>query len=344
MLYFSELKKQWNDFFRPFRKEIDNFRWWREVWLVLATFLLTAWTLSVVYLSFFSAPGDFKEGVIVRVRKGQTISQVADNFYQRHLVRYPLLFKVLARLSLQNKVVAGDYLFAERTDIFTMVNRLTTGNYNIKPLKISIPEGLNSQELARLLDEKLAEFDQDVFVALAGLMEGRLWPDTYFIKPSDDEADIVAMMADNFSKQTEPLLTAITESGKSFDDILVMASIIELEARTAESRRMVSGILWNRIKQGMKLQVDAVFPFIMEKYSLQLTVKDLQFDSPYNTYKYKGLPPGPVCNPGLDSIKAALNPTTTSYLFYLSDKNGGMHYAKTYAGHMANRAKWLPNN
>jgi len=344
MLYFKELKNQLEDFFAPFQKEIDDFQWWREVGLVLSAFLLLAWTASVVYLSFFSAPAGFREGIIVRVHKGETISQVADNFHTRYLIRYPFLFKVLAELSLQSKVIAGDYLFAERTDIFTMVKRLSTGNYNIKPLKITINEGLNSQETAKLLDGKLAEFDQDTFISLAGLLEGRLWPDTYFVKPSDDEADIVAMMADNFSKQTEPLLEEIAKSGKSFDDILTMASIIELEARTAESRRMVSGILWNRIKQGMKLQVDAVFPFIMEKYSLQLTVRDLQFDSPYNTYRYKGLPPGPVCNPGLDSIKAALNPTKTSYLFYLSDKGGGMHYAKTYAGHMANRAKWLPNN
>jgi len=92
----------------------------------------------------------------------------------------------------------------------------------------------------------------------------------------------------------------------------------------------------------MKLQVDAVFPYIMNKYSLKLTVNDLQYDSPYNTYKYLGLPPGPVGNPGLDAIKAALEPTKSNYLYYLSGKDGTMHYATTYKAHMANRAKYLP--
>jgi UPF0755 protein len=93
----------------------------------------------------------------------------------------------------------------------------------------------------------------------------------------------------------------------------------------------------------MKLQVDAVFPFIMKKYSLQLTMKDLSFDSPYNTYKYKGLPPGPVASPGIDSIKAAIDPVKTSFLYYLSDRRGKMYYAETYQSHMTNRRKYIGN-
>lgn len=120
-----------------------------------------------------------------------------------------------------------------------------------------------------------------------------------------------------------------------------MASLLEEEARTTETRKMVSGILWKRLSAGMPLQVDAVFPYIIGKNTFEITLKDLEFDSPYNTYKYKGLPPGPISNPGKDSILAAIYPTKSDYWFYLSDKNGLMHYAITFDEHKINKAKYL---
>lgn len=133
----------------------------------------------------------------------------------------------------------------------------------------------------------------------------------------------------------------VEKSGRTLNEIITMASLIEEEANTKESRRIISGILWQRIKQGMRLQVDAVFPYIMNKFSLQLTKEDLMDDSPYNTYRYAGLPPGPISNPGWDSIYAAIYPAKTSYLYYLSDREGNMYYAKTFEEHKANKAKYL---
>ena len=120
-----------------------------------------------------------------------------------------------------------------------------------------------------------------------------------------------------------------------------MASIIEKEVITHEDMKTVSGVLWKRIAIGMPLQVDAVFPYIMGKNTFELTREDLQFDSPYNTYKYKGLPPGPINNPGLDSILAAATPAKTKYVYFLSDKDGNFHYAVSYAQHLANKKKYL---
>ncbi len=320
------------------KDKLNHYKFWRETGLTVLAFSL--WLLGL-YAVFCSAPFGFPEGTIMRVHKNTSISQLSLSLYDKEMIRSPFVFKVLTSLFDSGKVFAGDYRFKDKENVFTLARRFTRGEFGINPTRVTILEGSSSREIATLLDKKLPVFEKDAFIALAEKQEGHLFPDTYFIKPSDDEGDIIKLMTDNFEKQLSKIKLDVLASNRSFDDILTMASIIELETRTPESRRMVSGILWNRIKKDMKLQVDAVFPYIMNKYSLQLTMKDLQTDSPYNTYKYKGLPPGPVGNPGLDSIKAALNPTKTSYLYYLSDKQGKMHYAETYKGHMANRRKYL---
>ena len=120
-----------------------------------------------------------------------------------------------------------------------------------------------------------------------------------------------------------------------------MASLLEREVPLTYDRRVVAGILWKRIRLGMPLQVDAVFPYIIGKNSFNLTKSDLATDSPYNTYLYKGLPAGPIANPGLDAILAAVTPLPTSYLYYLSDKYGNLHYSATYEQHLANKHKYL---
>ena len=120
-----------------------------------------------------------------------------------------------------------------------------------------------------------------------------------------------------------------------------MASLLEEEAATLEDRQIIAGILWRRMAAGMPLQVDAVFPYIIGKNSFELTTNDLKTDSPYNTYTNRGLPPGPITNPGLDSILAAVTPQKTSYVYYLSDHDGNFHYSTTYEQHLQAKAKYL---
>ena len=144
-----------------------------------------------------------------------------------------------------------------------------------------------------------------------------------------------------FERRLAPLAKRIADFGKPLHDVLTMASLVEGEARTREARRHIAGILWHRVELGMPLQVDAVFPYILGKNTYEVTTEDLRVDSPYNTYRYTGLPPGPINNPSLDAITAALNPTPSNYLYYLSDKEGIMHYATTHEEHLINRAKYL---
>ncbi len=148
-------------------------------------------------------------------------------------------------------------------------------------------------------------------------------------------------MHQTFKKRIATLTSEVEKFGKPVSEIVILASLLEEEASTSEDRRIVSGILWKRLSMGMLLQVDATFQYINGKGSLELTLDDLKIDSPYNTYKYKGLPPTPISNPGLDSIRAAVIPTKTNYLYYLSERDGTMHYATTFAEHLRNKARYL---
>lgn len=340
MIQKLEIIEPVSKFCSQIKEKFHHCRHKREIFSSLLVIFL--WLVGN-YFIYFSPPIGFPKETIVRISKGATIEDVAVSLVDKKFIQSKFIFKTLARFSQSGKIIAGDYRFKQPVNVFTLTRRLTNGEYGIEPVRVVILEGLNSREIAEFLAKKLPNFNKEFFISLAEKQEGRLFPDTYFIKPADDETDIVKMMTDNFDHQVISLRLELMSSGKSLNEILTMASLIELETRTEESRRMVSGILWNRLKRDMKLQVDAVFPYIMEKYSLQLTIKDLQFDSPYNTYRYKGLPPGPVGNPGLDSIRAAINPTKTDYLYYLSSKDGTMHYAKNYQAHMINRQKYLSN-
>ena len=142
-------------------------------------------------------------------------------------------------------------------------------------------------------------------------------------------------------RRIKPLEQDLSAFGRPLSDVIIMASLIEEEARTDDTRRKVSGILWKRLQKGMPLQVDGVFPYIFGDKPYDLTNGDLLIDSPYNTYKYIGLPPTPISNPGLAAILAAVTPITTPYWYYLSDRDGNMHYAVTHDEHLVNRVKYL---
>lgn len=142
---------------------------------------------------------------------------------------------------------------------------------------------------------------------------------------------MIEKLTDNFYQKT----------GSTSPEIIIMASLLEKEAKTEQDRKIISGILWKRLDVGMPLQVDASLNYINGKTSAEMTQKDLNQDSPYNTYKYKGLPLTPICNPGLDAISVALNPISSPYWYYLSDKNGIIHFAKTFEEHKENKFKYL---
>lgn len=308
--------------------------------------------LSTAVLSFYLLPSaDFPAGKIITVKKGASLSATATLFEEEHLIRSQAVFQLcIALTGGDRKVASGDYYFKEPIGSCSLASRLTSGKSGIPQFRAVITEGMTNRDIADLLTPKdtsdplvpnLAKFDPRFFMDHAHSNEGFLFPDTYFFASNATAQTVETTLRNNFDKKIEPFSRAIEESGHSLRDVVVMASIIEKEARTPEDMALVSGILWKRIKLGMPLQVDATFFYLLGKQSSELTESDLATKSAYNTYKNKGLPAGPIGNPGLTAIKSAIDPKESPYLYYLSGGDGVMHYAKTFDEHKVNKVKYL---
>ena len=297
-----------------------------------------------LFVVCFSAPFSFPKKLLIQVHVGETGQDIASNLKADHAIRFETIFKILLRLyGTETAIPAGTYYFPSAENAFQIVWRLHVGDFGLEPIRVVIPEGTDTKEMAVLLSADVPGFNSSQFLTEAEPKEGYLFPDTYFIFPGEDTGEIVSAMEANFNAHVNQLSVtgAVAASGKPFASIITMASLLEKEAPDTQDREIISGILWKRISLGMPLDVDAVFPYITGKTNGDITHADLQIDSPYNTYLNKGLPPGPITNPGLDSIMAAATPTTTPYLYYLSDKKGNFHYSATYAGQLANERKYL---
>jgi len=184
-------------------------------------------------------------------------------------------------------------------------------------VRITVPEGFNNKYIDGLFDERFEYFDHGAFLESA--LQGYMFPDTYYVGLYMTASSTVKLLRNNFDKKISPYVSEIEKSGHSLEEIILMASILEAEVRGSDDRKIVSGILWKRLKINMALQVDS---------------------SP-ETYEHLGFPDIPLNNPGLDSILSALRPTATKYLYFLTDKSGAVYYAETFEGHKANRFKYL---
>lgn len=311
---------------------------------ILPAAFLSGTLLALGFFVLFAAPSDFPSPSIFKVRKGESLGEVASEIQARGMIRHAVLFEAFIRgMGGDRRVQEGSYFFPGPQDMFTIALRLEKGDFELNPVRVTIAEGAEARGIAKLLDQKLAPFDTAGFLSLALPREGYLYPDTYFFYPGQDADIVEGAMEENFSVRTAFVEKDIAALKKPHSDVVTMASIIENEAATFADRRIVAGILWRRIAIGMPLQVDAAFGYIFDKSLTQLTSADLKTDSPYNTYLNKGLPPTPIGNPSVRAIEAAANPTKTNYLFYLSDRYGTMHYAATYDQHLANKYRYIGN-
>ncbi len=214
-------------------------------------------------------------------------------------------------------VQAGNYYLPQKESSLRLAWRMVRGIRDLMPIKITIPEGFTVKEISALFDERFPLFDHAAFETSAP--EGYLFPDTYFVYVDATASSTSGFFQDNFHKKVDPLKEEIKASEHSIYNIIVLASILEAETKTPEDRALVSGIMWKRLKIDMPLQVD----------------------SAPDTYKTKGLPPTPINNPGLEAIKAAIHPKDSPYLYFISDKEGKIHYAKTLDEQTANINKYL---
>lgn len=309
--------------------------------------ILLAIALAIVLFATFTSfllmpPPDFPQGKIITVKSGVSLGQVSLLLKDEHLVRSRTFFEICARaVGGDKRILAGNYLFKEPAHSCVIAFRIARGISGIPSTRVTIPEGMSNKEVSAVLTKMLPGFDSASFLDTARLKEGYLFPDTYFFSEGANVEDVIKTMSANFDEKIEPWKPIIESSGRSLRDVIIMASILEKEATTDEDKELVSGILWKRIKIGMPLQVDAAFMYLFGKKSSEITQADLQVKSTYNTYRNKGLPGGPIGNPGLAAIRAAVRPKDSLYLYYLSDDKGIMHYAKTFAEHVANKGKYL---
>lgn len=296
----------------------------------------------IIYITLLRAPSNFPVNKLIEIKKGMSLARVSEYLKKTGVIRSELLFEsFVTTFAGDNGAISGEYFFSSSISSWSVAKKITRGDYGLTPIKITIPEGSTIYDIARLFENKFSHFDSVEFLKIVADKEGYLFPDTYLFLPNVKANQVAREMQENFKRKINGIKKEIISFGKPLNDDIIMASILEKEARTTESRRMISGILWKRIDIGMPLQVDAVFPYINGKNTYTLTLKDLKIDSPYNTYKHKGLPIAPISNPGLDAIKAAINPKISKNLYYLSDKFGNIHYATDFSMHKKNRRLYL---
>lgn len=308
-----------------------------RIWVALALLLFV---FLMCYGFFIASPALFPRNAIFVIEKGWTITHIGEQLHQEQIIRSPFFFASVVGAD-GRPIQAGAYQFTEPLTLWGVVDALTSGSIAIKPIRVTFPEGATVKEMADILLEVVPGFEYKDFITRATPREGYLFPDTYIIAPGTTNGDIISMLEKNFDEKIQTLEPEIVRSKKSVAELVVMASLLEKEARSYDVRRTIAGILWNRIDADMPLQVDAVFGYIKGTKTFHPSYDDLEIESPYNTYRNKGLPPGAIGNPGIESIRAAATPLATKYFFYLTDRNGIMRYATNFEGHVRNRALYL---
>lgn len=274
------------------------------------------------------------ESQVFVVRKGESLSSVAPRLEENRLIRSSLTFKILVMAEgLSAKIQAGSFSLSPSLSAQQISLALTHGTADIW---LTFPEGWRREEIAQRLSANLENFDTPEFLRLTKNLEGQLFPDTYSIPRDVSSAAVVKILTSNFEKRTQGL--------KIDSPVLILASIVERESKKEEDRPIVAGILIKRRQAGWPLQADATIQYALGRegnWWPKINKSDLKIDSTYNTYKHKDLPPLPICNPGLMSIKAIVYPQESPFWFYLSDSEGIIHYSRTAEEQAQNMEKYL---
>jgi UPF0755 protein len=301
--------------------------------------LLSLWW---VYYGIERPPALFPVEQVITIPTGMTVTDVARLLKEEQVIRSVHAFRLAVTMgSNGGSVIAGDYFFDTPLSLSEIAMRISSGRYGLDPIRVTIPEGATTYQMAELFAGRLPKFDRTTFLLLAEEKEGYLFPDTYHFTPTTVTSDVVRELERTFYERLRTIEDDIAAFGRPVHEIVTLASLLEKEARNHEERRKIAGVLWHRISIDMPLQVDAVFGFIARTETFSPRFSDLRVDSPYNTYKYRGLPPGPIASPSLSALMAAVTPIETDALFYLHGRDGVLRSARTYDEHLVNRRRYL---
>lgn len=318
-----------------------------KFFFILLSFLIIFIFLLFFLINLFQAKSDVGQTVRFVIPKGQALSVIAKRLQDENLIKSQWAFRfVVFKNELANKIQAGSFELSGSMNTWQIANALTVGTDDTW---VTLPEGWRREEIAESLSKQgLNNFDKEEFLNLSKGLEGQLFPDTYLVPREVSTAALLSLLKNTFaSKVTAQFSEQIADSKMSLNEVLTLASLVQRESAGDEEMPLVAQIMLNRLEISMALQVDATLQYIkgFDKtesswWSTPLA-QDKKIDSLYNTYANAGLPPGPICNPGLAAIKAVLNPSPTQALYYIHDNSGIIHIANTLEEHNSNVNKYL---
>ena len=313
--------------------------------LLLLILLMGSAATVFLYDYAINQPLKISEDTLFLVNKGDSLNKIAQSLQDKELVNDKYIFILFSKINrIYPQIKAGEYLFNGEFSIKQTAEKLSSGKVYLR--KVTFPEGLTSTEIAKIL-HKENFLSKDEFAAPA---EGSILPETYTYMRGDSPEKII--------KQAQKAMQNVLEQAwrerdqnlplQSKEELLILASIVEKETGIGMERAQVASVFVNRLRLGMLLQTDPTVIYALtngkEDLNRPLTRKDLSIDSPYNTYKYAGLPPTPICNPGKDAIYAAAHPSETPYIYFVASGNGGHNFAATLSEHNENVRKWRELN
>lgn len=312
---------------------------------------------------------DSKKEINVKIPMGSTTSDIASILEENGIIKDARVFRFYIKFQNESNFQAGNYTFSPSMTLDEIIEALKHGKVLEKPIyTVTIPEGKTIEQIAEIYANKLPIKKKDFlervndpgYIAklidsypnilsdeilnpdIRTPLEGYLYAATYNFynkKPSIDA--IIEKMLNKTAAVVSPYLDDISQRDATVHEMLTMASLVENEARSLKERKMIAGVFYNRLEIGMKLQTDPTVLYALGKHKEKVLLKDLEVESPYNTYYVDALPIGPISNFGENSLKAALNPTESDYLYFLHDSNGNTHYAKTLEKHAKLKEKYI---
>lgn len=323
---------------------------------MIAFFLLMTYSASQFLVPKTQKATEVRKSVTIH--RGESVKSIAVLLKREGIIRYQWPFEVSARFFAGSTLKAGEYTVSSGMSAIELVHVLAKG-VKRQEQEIKVIEGWDAAEIAALLEKEHIATSNDFFHFIKSgeldehyptladkprgeSLEGYLFPDTYRLFVGSTSRDLCIKMLENLEKKYTVTMRSDTKArGMSIFKLLILASIVEQEVQTDEDRGRVADIFYRRLSMGMPLQSDATVNYVTGKRALQPTFTDLEANSPYNTYKYRGLPPGPISNPGLSSIKASIYPIPNTYLYFLTTPEGRVIYSNTYNEHLTAKRKYL---
>ena len=324
--------------------KMQNFKklWWKNICAV-AVFLLVVWFISLIFF-----PSYTQESIEVLIPQGADSLRIARILSQHRLIKSPFLFILISKIfNWEKDLKAGKYELTSPS-LIEVLHQLRKGE--IKIYRVTIPEGLPKWEVAKILtsngvvkeDEFLRLLDSPQifkedcnFPLPKESLEGYLYPDTYYFTRNENPQEVMKKFLVRFEKVVGPLYENWRENHRfSLAEVITLASIVEKETRVSSEKPIIATVFYNRLQKGLRLRADPTVKYALGNFRERLSLNELKTPSAYNTYLYYGLPPGPICSPGKDSIYAVLHPAKVDYLYFVAKGNGSHQFSQTYEQHL----------